>query len=338
MYRSIIQVLVAARLISRPQGATIADLKDKIGISRRSVYRLIEALQELDYPIFDEEETGRERVIKLNESRDRLKWWVPLPTIRFDFQDRVLLDFLLQEAAAIPSLAEPVKILRQKLAGIAAEGGVAIAQKDGGAGGELRKAPVLLKAAPVGKIMGKEDAAHFKVLLQGYHEKAVCVVSYEAMSTGTVKTYQIHPLALFEHDGGLYIYVLVPYYGNIRILSLERIRSVELTEDEFEIPASFDAAKLLSDPFGIVLASPFVARISFTADQAPYIRERAWPEGTAFEEQGDGSVILIVETGGAYELKRWVLGYGASAEILEPVWLRDEIAEELATAAERYSI
>jgi predicted DNA-binding transcriptional regulator YafY len=336
MYRNLIHVLSAARLISRPQGATIADLMDKIGLSRRSVYRLIDALQELDYPLYDEEETGQERVIKLNEARDRLRWWLPLPTVRFDFQDRVLLDFLFQEAAATPALAEPVRILRQKLAGLAADGGISIAGKDGGAGTELRLAPHMLKAAPVGKLMGKEDATHFQTLLQGYREKAVCIVSYEAMGSGAVKTYRIHPLALFEHSGGLYVYVLVPYYGNIRILSVERIRSVELTEEGFEAPASFHAEKLLADPFGIVLADPFTARICFDADQAPYIKERAWPEGTSFEELDDGSVVLVVETGGAYELKRWVQGYGASAEILEPAWLRDGMAEELASAAERY--
>ncbi len=155
------------------------------------------------------------------------------------------------------------------------------------------------------------------------------------MSSGAVKTYHIHPLSLFEHDGGVYVYVLVPYYGTIRMLSVERIRSIDLTEESFTPPDNFNAEKLLSDPFGIVLTDLIEAHIWFSGEQAPYIREREWGEGKIIDNE-DGSIILSIETRGAYELKRWVMSYGFDAELLEPIGLRNEIAKELKQAADIY--
>ena len=47
MYHSLIQLLAAAKLIARSQGATMAELEEKLGLSRRSVFRALEAMDEL---------------------------------------------------------------------------------------------------------------------------------------------------------------------------------------------------------------------------------------------------------------------------------------------------
>ncbi|HPC72531.1 MAG TPA: WYL domain-containing protein, partial [Treponema sp.] len=82
---------------------------------------------------------------------------------------------------------------------------------------------------------------------------------------------------------------------------------------------------------------PFTARVQFCEEQAPYIKELAWPEGSSLEDQKDGSLILTVRTAGAYELKRWVMSFGSAAQLLEPDYLRNEIIEELKASLETYS-
>jgi predicted DNA-binding transcriptional regulator YafY len=337
VYKQLTQLLTAARLISRAQGATIKELEDRVGISRRSVYRLLDALEDLGYTFYDEYD-GKERTVKLNEERDRLRWWVPLPKVKLSFEDCVLLDYLFREVTETPILAERVAQLRRKIAGLIADGGYSVSDSDPLRGTSFKKKPTLLHTAPVGKALTPQMAELVQALFQGIEEQTVCIVSYEALSTGTVKTYRIHPLALFDHDGGLYVFVLVPYYGDIRMLSVERIRTLDLTEESFEPPESFDPEKRLSDPFGIILDEPFIARIWFSAEQAPYIRERDWTVGSSFEDAADGSTVFTVETAGVYELKRWVLSFGADAELLEPTSLREEIAEALSLASANYRV
>lgn len=330
------QILVAARLISRSQGAGIVELANAMGVTGRTAYRRIRILHELNYPIYTEKKNGEYHYF-LNNDLDRMRWWQPLPKATFSFEDTVLLEYLFGKASENPGLAESVKSLRRKLAPLIADGGYSVAEKESGAGVALKTVPVLLHDAPLGKKISAECLSFTHVILQSIKESAVCVVGYDASASGSVKTYPVHPLALFEHNGGIYAYAFQPYYGRVITLALERIRSIELTEESFEAPEGFDAEKLLADPFGIVLEEEsFTARIRFDEDQARYIAERQWPAGTEIKNEEDGSIILSVTTAGTFELTRWVLGYGASAEVLEPDWLRKSVADEARRMGELY--
>ncbi len=345
MYKRLSELLAAARLISRASGAKIKELEEHLGISRRSVYRLLDTLEDLGYPLYDDFD-GKERVIHLNEERDNLRWWLPFPKVQFSREDAVLLEYLFKDASRIPAVAGELARLKQKLAPLLSEGGYVLNDRidvfsAGGGGPSIRETgpihPTILKAPELTK--GYKDATGrlIKTILQGIQEQSVCIVSYQAISTGTTKTYRIHPLTLIEKNGNLYLFVFVPYYGHIRILAVERIKKIEITEEDFETPTNFNPTPWINDPFGIILGEPFTARIRFSEEQAPYIQELRWPEGSGLEQQEDGTLILTVHTAGAYELKRWVLSFGPSAQILEPDFLRMEILEDLRETLEHYS-
>ena len=332
MYKQLSELLAAARLISRSSGAKIKELEEHLGISRRSVYRLLDTLEELGYPIYDEFD-GKERVIRLNEDRDNLRWWLPFPKLHFSREDMVLLEFLFREAAGTPAIAGEIARLKEKLAPILAEGGYALTTM----GAPDWNRPTILHSPWITRPCSETTNQHVKTILQGIQEKTVCIVSYRAISSETVKTFRIHPLTLIERQGSVYLFVFIPYYQDIRILAVERIKEIELTEDSFEIPSYFNPTPWLQDPFGIILGDPFTARVQFCEEQAPYIKELAWPEGSSLEDQKDGSLILTVRTAGAYELKRWVMSFGSAAQLLEPDYLRNEIIEELKASLETYS-
>lgn len=337
MYHQVIQLLTGARLIARPQGASIKELMDHLEVSRKTVYRLFEALEELGYILFPDLD-GKEARYYLNKELDKMRYWQPLPTMTFDVEDHVLLDYVFRKIANSPSLAKQAGTLRKKLAMAIADYGYSIAEKEHGPGKSVTSRPNIITDVPIGK---KESANQVQIvhdILKAVREKHVCTISYGSFSSGSIRTYLAHPLTLFEHNGGLYAFVFQPYYEKVIILALERIKTIQISEEKFEIPEGYDAEKRLSDPFGIILnQEPFVARIQFDADQAPYIKERDWPTGTEIEELEDSSIILNIETAGVYELKKWVLGFGESAELFEPDWLRDEIVEDIAKIAKRYS-
>ena len=326
MYHSLIQLLSAAKLIGRLSGATIDELEEKLGISRRSVYRVLEALDELQYPYYKDEEHGNR--FHLVDGGRNPSWWVPLPSVSFDLEDRVLLDYLFESASKDPALVPAITKLREKLSFVGAATGYAFAAKSSGAG-ETKRTPALLTSWTVGKAGSPEVERYFGILLDATAERHTCEVSYESRESGDVKTYEIAPLALFEYEGGLYCYVEVPRYGSIRILALERIRELKPLDKSFVPPANFDAEKRLADPFGIVQEEEeFSVKLIFSEDQAPYVRDRAWPESYCFEDLPDGRLAMSFETGGLFGLKRWVLSWGADVEVMKPQSLKLEIAEE----------
>ncbi len=68
------------------------------------------------------------------------------------------------------------------------------------------------------------------------------------------------------------------------------------------------------------------------------VKENQWHNSQQLEDTADGGCILQVEIGQAWEMKPFIRGWGPDCEVLEPQWLREQIAEELRRAAEVYKL
>lgn len=109
---------------------------------------------------------------------------------------------------------------------------------------------------------------------------------------------------------------------------MERIKNLSATRDSFEYPDDFDPETLLESAFGLIYDDPIAVRIKFSAGQARYIQERQWAKDQKIEKQKDGSIIISMNTSGWSEVKRWLLSYGADAELLAPAEKREELKRE----------
>ena len=54
------------------------------------------------------------------------------------------------------------------------------------------------------------------------------------------------------------------------------------------------------------------------------------------DPENPGGSILSAEVPNTVELRQWIRSLGLNAEVLEPIFLRHEMAEEVATLARRY--
>ena len=178
-----------------------------------------------------------------------------------------------------------------------------------------------------------EDA---REVLENLHEaileRRVCWVSYRSPWAEEARQYNIEPLHLLPHRGGLYVISRMPYYDQLITQAVDRFESVEVTEEEFEPPDHLSVDERLSNAFGISSEEPMDVVVRFTEEQAPYIRERIWHPSQELEELEDGRVVLRLRAGGVYEIKSWVLSFGAAAEVLEPEELRAAVREEMRAA------
>ena len=157
----------------------------------------------------------------------------------------------------------------------------------------------------------------------------VCRVTYRAPHRDEPLTYQIEPLRLLHHRGGLYLVSRVPRHDNLITQAVERIQALEVTDETFEPPPEQSVDARLAESFGITHEEPMDVVVRFSADQAPYVRERLWHPSQEIEELEDGRVVLRLRAGGFFEIKSWVLSFGAAVEVLEPTALREGILEEL---------
>ena len=185
---------------------------------------------------------------------------------------------------------------------------------------------------------GHKPYEEARELLEKLHdailERRICRISYRSPGAEGAKEYEIEPLRLLHYRGGLYVISRVPYYDSLITQAVERFESVEATGETFEPPDHLPIDERVSDAFGVSYEEPMEMAVRFTEEQAPYIRERIWHPSQELEELPDGRVVLRLRAGGFYEIRSWVLSFGAAAEVLEPAELREAVREEMGTALE----
>jgi proteasome accessory factor B len=114
----------------------------------------------------------------------------------------------------------------------------------------------------------------------------------------------------------------------VRIFAVERMRSVEMARRRFEVPASFDPARYLAGAWGMLRGDAVTVRVIFARSLARYIRERVWHASQKLRDLPDGRVEMTLSVADTLEVRRWILGFGVEAEVVEPDGLREGLRRE----------
>jgi predicted DNA-binding transcriptional regulator YafY len=325
-----VRMLRAVDLLSTPAGATKQDLADHLGVDKRTVERLLGLLQELNFPVYDKQNgLSRKKRWRMVDTYVMKLPNITLPNIRLTLPELISLYLMKGEA----QLFHGTEI--EKMAD-SAFGKLAFFMPEG-LSQQLEKIRTLF--VPSSKFTkdykGKEKI--IDGLRRGMVEQKRCAVKYHSFLSGKERDYKLDPLKFFENNGGLYVFAYITGYDEIRTLAVERIERLEVTETPFEYPKDFDPEKLLCSAFGIIFDKPIQVKIKFSKEVSPYIRERSWaPNQQIIENELDGSITLEMETGGWFDVKKWVLSHGIQAEVLEPKEMREEIATELKRCFGKY--
>jgi predicted DNA-binding transcriptional regulator YafY len=304
-------------------------MAEALEIDRRSVYRMINVMEELGFPLYDDRSPlEKEKRWLLQEDYLKKLPNMKIPDIMLTLPEIISLYLLRSEANVFQGteLEAHMKSAFGKLGFFLPEN--AFDQLD-------RIKALFVPSSKLSKdYSGKEEI--IEQLMDSMLKRQTCIVSYHSFKDDKVKGFKIDPLHFFESKGGLYLMVRATTFGDIRTLAVERIQEIKGTGLSFEYPKDLDPQALLSSAFDMVYGDPIDVRIWFSAEEARYIKERRWSKTQNIEEQEDGSVILSMTTSGWRDVKSWVLSFGAQAKVLEPKELREEIAEELQSAASQY--
>ena len=331
--RNLIKILKAIDALSKPQGTTIKELQNLLGISRRSVYRLFETLAELQFPIYDDERSGeKEKRWHLEENYLHHLPNLRLPDMKLTPREQLVLFFLLSQDRVFTNTAvgELLSSVRQKLSMLMPTDYLSAAQFD--------RLESIFVSAPRHPKDYSETEEILDNLLEAVIERTVCSITYTALSHGQAKTYLIHPLRLFEHDEGLFLFAFLPSPEVIRILAVERINELSLLEQHFEEPSDFNPEELLESTFDLTLGDPVNVTVQFSPEAARRVRGRTWSARQNITEHEDGSLTLSMETSGKQDVLRWILSFGSEAKIAAPPELIEELKALITSLSKMYSI
>jgi proteasome accessory factor B len=139
---------------------------------------------------------------------------------------------------------------------------------------------------------------------------------------------EVNPYKIWYVNNGLYLVGHDHRENALRTFAVERIQSAKLTNRRFETPSDFNFDEFQKTAFNVIWGEPQEVKIRFSAAQAPYIRERTWHPSQQIENEQDGRTIITLHVADLDEVKRWLIGFGAEAEVLGPEKLQIEIADE----------
>jgi len=311
-YANLTKLIQAVSLLAAPGGATIRTLMSRLGISRRSAFRMLEALTDLGLPLVDERrDLSTEKVYRLLDDYAHQLPNLALPSLDLNPQERYYLDAILDgRSLQAPSSAALLSSLRSKLD---------IILPDLGPTPDTNPTTSLL--------------ATFRTAIK---TSQACSVVYRSPVDGIARSYTLYPVKLLEHRGGLYLYAKPEGQTHCRLLDLDLFESATLAATSPEHPVDIDYAASLAATFDLEADAPIQATIRFSSAVAQKATARHIGILQSTKPQPDGSIILTLGSRNLRDLIRWALSYGPDAEILAPPELRSMTRKELAQALARY--
>ena len=96
-YANLTKLIQAVSLLAAPGGTTIKVLMSRLGISRRSAFRMLEALTDLGLPLVDERrDLSTEKIYRLLEDYTQRLPNMTLPSLDLTPQERYFLEAILE--------------------------------------------------------------------------------------------------------------------------------------------------------------------------------------------------------------------------------------------------
>lgn len=327
--KNLTKMLKAIELLSLPKGTTINEMAKALDIDVRSVYRLLDTMQDLGFPVWDEKiPFQKKKQWKIDQSYLLKLPNIKIPDFNLTYLEIIFLYMLKNQSylfknnyletyinSAFYKITENVPALEQKL---------------------LKKIDSLFisKSVQTKVYKGKEEI--IQSLIEAVIKKESCEIKYHSFYDEKIKIIKADPLHFFENNGGFYIIINKTGLEEIRILAVERIIEIQNTGKKFEYPQNIEPEKFLDSSFDIISDKKFKAEIWFSKKQAKYIKERNWSYFQKIKENEDGSIIISMEISGWQDLKKWILSYGPDAKVLKPQKMVEEIISDLKKIIKNY--
>jgi predicted DNA-binding transcriptional regulator YafY len=126
----------------------------------------------------------------------------------------------------------------------------------------------------------------------------------------------------------------------LRDFALSRIRSMEILRQTIKLPKGMPSIKeFIRMNFGLMAGKKSVeVCLKFAPAVSSWISEQIWFSGQKVVANKDGSIGMRLPVADFGEIRKEILKYGASVEVLAPRELRDQVREEIQRMAGVYKV
>ncbi|MDY6918439.1 MAG: transcriptional regulator [Chloroflexota bacterium] len=293
---------------------TVDELASDLGVSKRTVYRDLKALESTHLvPITGD---GGRRIAEGHF----------LPPIRFALPEVTTIFLAARLMLAYSRKRDPnIVTAFSKLNAV-----VPPALRE-----EIRKTMEWLKSQPA-----DEGYLHtMATLAEAWATRRRVRICYHALDAEEATERDIDPYFIEPAAAGhsTYVIALCHRHDEIRMFKVERITDIRMTTETYEVPDDFDANEFLAPAMGILVTEDVeTVRLRFSREVARFARETIWHPSQTVERQNDGSAIVTLRVANTIELRAWVMGWGEKVAVLEPESLRHAVIESAQAMLDLY--
>lgn len=304
-------------LYRHPRGLTTRELARLCGVNQRTIQRDLRDLEDLGIPLWDSEDAPR---------RYSVLGGYYVPPIHLNLAEAVALYLagrLLArysdrfDAHTASALAKLANVLPEPMAAHmhASIQRLATRQQD----------------RQIERVM--------ETLATAWAGQRVVHIRYLGAQSEEPREYDLSPYCLEASGEGDAVYVIgwAAQPEELRTFKVERILEAYLTEETFEPPADFDAPALLDSCWGIMYGEKRErVTLRFAPSATRRLQETNWHPSQTFEILPEGGYLLTLEIAHPEEMIYWIRGWGPQVEVLEPAWLRAQMAADAKATAALY--
>lgn len=201
---------------------------------------------------------------------------------------------------------------------------------------ESIKDRILLEYVPSGQ-------EYLMKILDALKENRILNMTYHSYWKDEENNFDVEPFCvkLFRQRWYLIARGTYAYYHRKgpRIYALDRIRNLSPTEETFEIPKDWNASDFFIGAFGVIADGQTKRepiKLKVNASQANYIRDLKLDDTQEEEERNEEYSIFSYYLRPTYDFQQELLWHGEDVVVLEPKWLREELAERLKCMYNKY--
>jgi len=151
---------------------------------------------------------------------------------------------------------------------------------------------------------------------------------YFSASRNATARRNVDPYRLWYAQGALYLIGHCHLRRDVRLFSVDRIRSISMTNDPCQMPLGFDVDEYVANALSVMRGAPIEVRLQFDRKAAPWVRDREWHRSQRLETGRGGTLVMTLRVADTPELVGWILSFGSQVKVLSPESLRGRVREE----------
>lgn len=295
---------------------SVSYLMQEIEISRRTLFRDLNTLQEMGAPLSYSRQYNGYYYVSGHKFR--------LPEV--DLTEGDLLAVMLTEQA-ISSLDK--SYLDKKIQPCLDKLRLAFQKKM-----KIAPSKAFSFAATPQPVLTENTANDIEKILKAIGENKKIACEYKTPNHAAPTKLIIEPYHL-HFRGKWYLFGWSEHSKAFRTYVISRMNNLNVTKESF-MQRVFDQSKYLGDAWGIVKGKKTKVVLDFAAEQYMFLQEKIWHPSQKLTKPKNGRVRMTLLVDGLDGVAWWILSYGSKVKVIEPAELRDIVKQEARDIAKQY--